>query len=148
MFQISILSLFNVTELRPAVLFVDYLNDGIYSSFNCILFDHQTVTPFCLTVGKALVDVPNECHQAQMQVPVEMQQLVTSSLWGPTCDSIDCVRASVKLPASLEVGDWLGFRKMGAYTICAASSFNGFDRTRVVYTVGEEFGIHSLIALR
>lgn len=131
---------------NPKVMY--YLNDGIYSSFNCILFDHQTVTPFCLTVGKALVDVPNECHQAQMQVPVEMQQLVTSSLWGPTCDSIDCVRASVKLPASLEVGDWLGFRKMGAYTICAASSFNGFDRTRVVYTVGEEFGIHSLIALR
>jgi ornithine decarboxylase len=53
--------------------------------------------------------------------------------------------AQVKLPSSLEVGDWLGFRKMGAYTICAASSFNGFGRTKVVYTVGEEFDVDSLV---
>jgi ornithine decarboxylase len=97
------------------------------------MFDHQTVSPFCLTVGKVLVDAP-------VAAP-----LVTSSLWGPTCDSIDCVMAQVKLPAGLEVGDWLGFRKMGAYTICAASSFNGFDRTKVVYTVGEEFAVDSLV---
>ena len=71
--------------------------------------------------------------------------LVTSSLWGPTCDSIDLVMSKVKLPIGLEIGDWIGFEKMGAYTICAASSFNGFDRTKVVYTVGEEFVIDSLV---
>lgn len=118
-------------EDSPRVMY--YLNDGVYSSFNCILFDRQIVSPFCLTVGKVLVDAP-------IQAP-----LVTSSLWGPTCDSVDCVLAKVKLPAGLKVGDWLGFRKMGAYTICAASTFNGFDRTKVVYTVGEEFAIDSLV---
>lgn len=116
--------------------FADYLNDGVYSSFNCIMFDHQTVSPFCLTVGKVLVDLDSCSGQAPM---------VTSSLWGPTCDSIDCIRASIRLPASLEVGDWLGFRKMGAYTICAASRFNGFDTTQVVYTAGDETIVEDLI---
>lgn len=28
-----------------------YINDGIYGSFNCILFDHYTPTPIPLTVS-------------------------------------------------------------------------------------------------
>lgn len=119
----------------------DYLNDGIYSSFNCILFDHQVVLPFCLTVGKVFSSSSSSSSQ---EPPTPALNLVTSSLWGPTCDSIDCVMSLVKLPIDLEVGDWLGFGKMGAYTICAASSFNGFDRTKVVYTIGEEFCVDSL----
>lgn len=61
---------------------------------------------------------------------------MVSSVWGPTCDSIDCVCPSVPLPSTLEVGDWLGFRGMGAYTICAASRFNGFETSNVIYTSG------------
>ncbi|PVF95305.1 hypothetical protein CPB86DRAFT_711415 [Serendipita vermifera] len=126
---------------NPKVMY--YMNDGVYSSFNCIMFDHQTVSPFCLTVGKVLVDAPTPLDtQEQDSPPVS----VMSSLWGPTCDAIDCVLAKVKLPAALEVGDWLGFRKMGAYTICAASSFNGFDRTKVVYTTGEELAVQKLVS--
>jgi ornithine decarboxylase len=141
------------------------MNDGVYSSFNCIMFDHQTVSPFCLTVGKVLVDAPtpldtqeqdddskapgvDSLTQSPLDAPPSATQpplSVTSSLWGPTCDSIDCVLAKVKLPAALEVGDWLGFRKMGAYTICAASSFNGFDRTKVVYTTGEELAVQLFV---
>ena len=59
-----------------------------------------------------------------------------ASIWGPTCDSIDCVCSDIKLPVGLEVGDWLGFEDMGAYTICAASQFNGFAQSGVVYTSG------------
>jgi ornithine decarboxylase len=62
--------------------------------------------------------------------------MVNASIWGPTCDSIDCVCPEIILPAALEVGDWLGFSNMGAYTICAASRFNGFEKSRVVYTAG------------
>lgn len=60
----------------------------------------------------------------------------TSSVWGPTCDSIDCVSSATQLPSALQVGDWLGFDNMGAYTICAASQFNGFEISNVVYTSG------------
>ena len=61
---------------------------------------------------------------------------VQCKVWGPTCDSIDCVCPEAELPAKLEVGDWLGFDKMGAYTVCAASQFNGFEVSRVIYTSG------------
>ena len=40
------------------------------------------------------------------------------------------------LPCQLQVGDWLAFDNMGAYTICAASQFNGFEKSKVVYTDG------------
>lgn len=59
-----------------------------------------------------------------------------SSVWGPTCDSIDLVCPKTVLPAGLQVGDWLGFDNMGAYTICAASQFNGFELSNVIYTAG------------
>jgi ornithine decarboxylase len=94
------------------------------------MFDHQTPVPYCLTVGKVLVDVhPESAGSGPM---------LASSVWGPTCDSIDCVCPVVRLPAALEVGDWLGFRNMGAYTVCAASQFNGFETSPVEYTVGDE----------
>ncbi len=63
-----------------------------------------------------------------------------SSVWGPTCDSIDCVCPLTQLPSGLAVGDWLAFENMGAYTICAASQFNGFEVSNVVYTSGEGLG--------
>lgn len=60
------------------------------------------------------------------------------SVWGPTCDSIDCVQPLASLPTELlKVGDWLRWKNMGAYTICAASQFNGFRRSEVRYTVGD-----------
>ena len=34
----------------------------------------------------------------------------------------------------LAIGDWLFFEEMGAYTLAAASRFNGFDLSRVYYT--------------
>lgn len=55
------------------------------------------------------------------------------SVWGPTCDSIDCLAKEIRLPL-LEDGDWLYWENMGAYTICAASQFNGFKRSEVLYT--------------
>jgi ornithine decarboxylase len=115
---------------RSSAVFTDYINDGVYGSFNCIMFDHQSPLPYCLTIGKVLM--------AAQSGSVGSGPMLTSSVWGPTCDSIDCVCPAVKLPAALEVGDWLGFRNMGAYTVCAASQFNGFETSPVVYTVGDE----------
>jgi len=67
---------------------------------------------------------------------VASADLEACSVWGPTCDGIDCVSPQTRLPRALEVGDWLGFRNMGAYTICAASQFNGFKTSGVLYTSG------------
>ena len=37
----------------------------------------------------------------------------------------------------MEVGDWIYFENMGAYTVSAASTFNGFMRPRIHYVVEE-----------
>ncbi|KZT27231.1 ornithine decarboxylase [Neolentinus lepideus HHB14362 ss-1] len=108
---------------QPAVMY--YINDGVYGAFNCILFDHQRVQPYVLSLGGSF-HVPEAA----------MERAERCSVWGPTCDSIDCVCAEVRLPGALQVGDWLGFEGMGAYTICAASGFNGFEVSAVVYTCG------------
>nr|XP_031847575.1 ornithine decarboxylase 2-like isoform X1 [Nomia melanderi] len=50
----------------------------------------------------------------------------SSSVWGPTCDSLDCILKSAMLP-ELEVGNWLIWRDMGAYSIAVSSGFNGFN---------------------
>jgi ornithine decarboxylase len=54
-------------------------------------------------------------------------------IWGPTCDSIDCITKNGRLPELLP-GDWLYFEDMGAYTIAAATKFNGFKKSKVIYT--------------
>lgn len=90
------------------------------------MFDHQKVHPYVITLGHCF---PRSMLQAG-------SDLVPSSVWGPTCDSIDCVCPVAQLPRTLEVGDWLGFEEMGAYTICAASQFNGFRSSLVHYTSG------------
>ncbi|EAU85127.1 ornithine decarboxylase [Coprinopsis cinerea okayama7 len=106
---------------QPKVMY--YINDGVYGAFNCILFDHQVIHPYVLSMGGSF-------HVA------ESEPKHVSSVWGPTCDSIDCVSPKTVLPVNLQVGDWLGFNNMGAYTVCAASQFNGFAVSNVIYTAG------------
>lgn len=100
-----------------------YINDGVYGAFNCILFDHQHPRPYVLSMNGSF-HVPSS------------EPLATCSVWGPTCDSMDCVCPVTQLPDALRVGDWLAFDNMGAYTICAASQFNGFEVSNVIYTKG------------
>ncbi|PWN43323.1 ornithine decarboxylase [Ceraceosorus guamensis] len=128
-------------DVKPAVMY--YQNDGMYGAFNCILFDHATVHPKVLTMQQRYayepaVDAPGVADLPHSASEEERQRwtLQPCSVWGPTCDSIDCVRSIAHLPKGLEVGDWLVYEEMGAYTICAASSFNGLRQSEVRYTVG------------
>lgn len=54
------------------------------------------------------------------------------TVFGPTCDSMDVLSRGVLLP-KMEVGDWMYFQNMGAYTSAAASIFNGFPTTEKFY---------------
>jgi diaminopimelate decarboxylase len=85
-----------------------YVNDGVYHSFNCILYDHAKVYP------NALRDIRGP-HQV-------------TTLFGPTCDALDTIKKQFMFP-ELEVGDWLFFTNFGAYTCAAGSTFNGFSTT-------------------
>lgn len=96
------------------------------------MFDHQIVHPHPLTIGHELVDPspsfpppPNVHLPVDLPVQLGYKDTEAASVWGPTCDSIDCVRQLVQLPKGMEVCDWLAWSEMGAYTLCAASTFNG-----------------------
>ncbi|GJJ69463.1 ornithine decarboxylase [Entomortierella parvispora] len=106
-----------------------YINDGMYGSFNCIMFDHQICEPKVL-----LKD--GEFAYKDSSLSVNNEPLGIASVWGPTCDSIDCISAKAALPL-METGDWLYFDNMGAYTITAASQFNGFRKSEILYTTTE-----------
>jgi ornithine decarboxylase len=138
---------------RPSYMY--YVNDGIYGSFNCLLFDHAILTPKVLTSnGRLLIADSSTFVSTTMAAAADninnhggdtdMKKMMASmnnnrldhfesSLWGPTCDSIDCISKKVYLP-ELQIGDWISFENMGAYTTAAASTFNGFARSTVVYT--------------
>lgn len=62
---------------------------------------------------------------------------MSSSLWGPTCDSMDQIAKDILLP-NIEIGDWIVFKDMGAYTIPVASPFNGFPVPRVTSYISED----------
>ncbi|KAI3404644.1 SPE1 [Candida oxycetoniae] len=102
-----------------------YINDGVYGNMNCILFDHQEPKACVLQSG-------NEFHY------IEREDVKTKeydfSIWGPTCDGLDCVSTKARLRYNVDVGDWLYFPNLGAYTSCATTQFNGFKNdTKVIY---------------
>lgn len=106
----------NSTESSPTFRY--YLNDGLYGSFNCLIFDHAEVSPELLEASRYGVQEHRCC------------------LFGPTCDGFDMIMKDVALP-ELDEGDWLLWRDMGAYTSAAASKFNGFGEAKVWYYASE-----------
>ncbi|KAI8361849.1 ornithine decarboxylase [Mortierella sp. GBAus27b] len=117
-------------EQSPSHMY--YINDGMYGSFNCIMFDHQVCQPEVLLRSGAYA----------YQEPLAHIPRGWASVWGPTCDSIDCISSKSSLPL-MESGDWLYFDNMGAYTITAASQFNGFRKSEILYTTTEpEVSLH------
>lgn len=59
-------------------------------------------------------------------------------LYGPTCDAFDRLfEEEVQLP-ELDMGDWLIFPSMGAYSSVMSSTFNGFLPASICYTMGPE----------
>jgi len=92
-----------------------YLNDGLYGSFNCILYDHASVPhPVVLRDG---LELPHD--------DVRLGPAGPCTIFGPTCDGFDVISESMHMPR-LKVQDRLLFPDMGAYTSAASTSFNGF----------------------
>ncbi|XP_062324732.1 ornithine decarboxylase [Osmerus eperlanus] len=86
-----------------------YVNDGVYGSFNCILYDHA------------------HCLPTLHRKPKPEERMFPCSIWGPTCDGLDRIVEQCYLP-DMQLGDWMLFENMGAYTVAASSTFNGFQK--------------------
>ncbi|XP_058831127.1 ornithine decarboxylase 1-like [Topomyia yanbarensis] len=94
-----------------------YLNDGVYASFNCILYDHQVPKPMLLGQNNGKV--------------------YNSTVWGPTCDALDQLIENIRMP-ELQIDDWVLFENMGAYTIPVASPFNGFPLPKIYCYINKD----------
>ena len=114
----------------PATMEVNYmlyLNDGVYGNFSSLIFDHQIASPRILSKRD------------------RSTRSTEYSLWGPSCDGIDRVTETCTLHGLLDVGDWLYFEGMGAYTRCSATKFNGFTDKHDVLYISSEPGASALL---
>ncbi|KAK3325724.1 pyridoxal-dependent decarboxylase [Apodospora peruviana] len=119
-----------------------YVNDGLYGNFSSIMFDHQNPVAKALRVGgRTLYDTPAAEGLSSPTGGVEY------SIWGPTCDGIDRITQSIRFSLVLDVGDWLYFEDMGAYTKCSATTFNGFSNEHDVIYVCSEPGAKALLGM-
>lgn len=85
-----------------------WIDEGIYGSFRPTLYNS------CF-VGIKPISVRKCCEIRE-----------SSTIYGPSCDSLDAVAVDIKLP-ELELDDLIVFYNMGAYSKCAGTKFNGFD---------------------
>lgn len=85
------------------------LDDGLYGSYNGLVFDHWTYKL--------------EFFREGARTP--------SVFVGPSCDSIDVVARDLPAPA-LQVGDKVLTPEAGSYCASAATSFNGFQPAKTI----------------
>ena len=141
--------------------FLYYINDGVYGSFNCIMFDHAHPVPvpaYRFMQDRVNLERKEKAKRQQQQLTMALLQQQPSSpagdlhymgarglhsssqrdrrclatFFGPTCDSMDVIAKDTEME-ELFVGDWLAFEQMGAYTNAAATTFNGMPKPNLFY---------------
>ncbi|ODV63258.1 ornithine decarboxylase SPE1 ASCRUDRAFT_22072, partial [Ascoidea rubescens DSM 1968] len=114
-----------------------YINDGVYGNMNCILYDHQNPFAKVATNNGNFVYFDEE-NLSGSQNNNKSAGKYNVSIWGPTCDGLDCIDKDATLNYPVQVEDWLYFNDLGAYTLSATTGFNGFERnTKVIYVCSE-----------
>jgi len=88
-----------------------YLDDGLYSTFSGIVYDHCQYPVVTNREGKEQLSV----------------------LAGPTCDSFDVMYDGLMIPEH-EVGDRIVFASTGAYCAVSGSNFNALRRPEYIIT--------------
>ncbi|XP_077260254.1 ornithine decarboxylase 2-like [Temnothorax americanus] len=83
-----------------------YMNCGVYHSFIEELLGLQARVP-------------------QLLFERISEEKFLSNIWGPTANSYDLIIKNVMLP-ELQIGDWLIWKDMGAYTLSISCTFNGY----------------------
>lgn len=93
-----------------------YLNESIYMSF-LMTYLYEEDLQFSII------------RQSNLE---EKSKEKLSTVWGCTCNSKDKIIADKMIP-ELEIGDWLIFHNMGAYTTTVSTTFNGFKNLNIFY---------------
>jgi ornithine decarboxylase len=84
-----------------------YLNEGVYGCLSNKVFDFYDFEQMQI--------IPKQANTNKHKF--------SSTLYGPTCDSIDVLVKQYPLP-EMQIGDTIVFENMGAYTIATVTNFN------------------------
>jgi ornithine decarboxylase len=71
-----------------------YQSDGIYGNFLNVIMEKEKMAPRLIGGKRSFIE-----HRY--------------SIWGPTCDSMDCVVKEARFGSEVKVGDWLRYDNMG-----------------------------------
>ena len=105
-----------------------YVDDGVYGSFNSVVYDHATPVPCRIAPSLSKTAKPSSSSATTTATcSPSSAALMPTAVFGPTCDGLDqlCSVDSTLLPRC-EVDDWLVFPNCGAYTHTASFFFNGY----------------------
>lgn len=92
-----------------------YINEGIYMSFlDKFLYKGEKLSFDVIQMKK----IANTSYFDNNRL---------STIWGCSCTTKDKVIADMMLPGDLQIGDWLVFNNMGAYSNSCSTKFNGFS---------------------
>jgi len=82
-----------------------YQNDGVYGNFMNVLIEHEIMCPSLVTPSLSLTASRADSSREDGEH--------WYSIWGPTCDSVDCVSRKMRMSSEVKVGDWLMYKNMG-----------------------------------
>lgn len=86
------------------------ISESLYGAFNCILFDH----------AQPQVKEVYGADGTRLTGPS-----VARTIFGCTCDGGDVIYKEYEVPEETDLGAWLVWENMGAYTCAATTRFNG-----------------------
>lgn len=96
-----------------------YLDDGCYGSLGDVFLHKKKFMPSPLSATGGAGEL-------------ESVHLYPSTLWGPTCDGLDCIDKMTTLP-EMDIGDWIYFRNVGSMAFSARTHFNGLKGPRAMH---------------
>lgn len=97
-----------------------YLNDGIYGG----LVDIRDM------------GLPERVHVVAADGSWREGALQSRIVFGPTCDSLDRLPDGLPLAEDAEIGDFVLFPGLGAYSLAMTTAFNGYGVSEVVTVLG------------
>ena len=83
-----------------------YQNDGVYGNLMNVLIEKEKPAP------QLIKGHPSTCKRGEDRKSGGRLY----SIWGPTCDSNDCINKSVWFDSEVEIGDWLMYENMGGWS--------------------------------
>ncbi|GIQ91992.1 ornithine decarboxylase, partial [Kipferlia bialata] len=100
-----------------------YVDDGVYGTFNNVVYDHYHAHPLRLNT----------------LLGGEKGKMMPTSVFGPTCDGLDVMCSTEDTVFErCEVDEWLVWHDMGAYTHTGSYVFNGYTHVPHHYHFVEE----------